>query len=70
MVNYQFEEVQHFKVAIHDYNTTFNMDDLENHELYGEAEFKLADVITAGKVLTIPLVKHEGSKYVIIPHTQ
>jgi len=33
------------------------MDDLLKHDFLGEAEFKLSNVVTAGKVLTKQLVK-------------
>ena len=61
-MNYQSEEVQLFKVAIHEYDDYWKMDDLEKHKLVGEAQFKLADVITAETVLTRQLMKLGGSK--------
>ena len=61
MVNHHVEEVQHFKVAIHEYNERFEMDDLEKHRLLGEAQFKLVDVVTVETVLTRQLMKLGGS---------
>jgi len=57
VVDYRFEEVQYFKIAVYDLDDKVNMDDLEKHDFLGEAEFKLSNVVTAGKVLTKQLVK-------------
>ena len=62
MVNYHNEEVQHFKVVIHEYDDHYIIDELEKHKLLGEAQFKLADVITAKTALTRQLMKLGGSK--------
>lgn len=55
MVDYHFEEVQTFRVAVYDADDQKHIDDLSKQEFIGEAEFKLADVVTAGKVLTTTL---------------
>lgn len=52
MVDYHFEEVQHFSVAVYDTDDKKHVDDLSRHDFIGEAQFKLSDVVTAGKVLT------------------
>lgn len=57
MVDYRFEEVQYFRIAVYDLDDKVKMDDLLKHDFLGEAEFKLSNVVTAGKVLTIPLMK-------------
>ena len=62
MVNYRPEEVQLFKVAIHKYDVSGNIDDLQKQKLVGEAQFRLVDVITAETSLTIQLMKCGGSK--------
>lgn len=63
MVDYRFEEVQHFKLVIYDLDDKVKLDDLEKHDFLGLAEFKLADVLTAGKYLTKKLMKYSGSKH-------
>ena len=63
MVDYRFEEVQHFKVVIYDVDDKAKVDDLEKHDFLGLAEFKLANVLTAGKHLTKKLMKYSGSKH-------
>jgi len=57
VVDYRFEEMQYFKIAVYDLDDKVNMDDLEMHNFLGEAEFKLSNVVTAGKVLTKQLIK-------------
>ena len=52
MVDYHFEEVQHFSVAVYDVDDKKHVDDLSRHDFIGEAQFRLSDVVTAGKVLT------------------
>ena len=52
IVDYHFEEVQHFKVSIYDVDDKRHLDDLTKHDFIGEAMFKLADIVTAGKSLT------------------
>ncbi|XP_065898751.1 copine-9-like [Dysidea avara] len=52
VLDYHFEEVQTFRVAVYDADDQRHLDDLSKQEFIGEAEFKLADVVTAGKVLT------------------
>ena len=49
MVDYRFEEVQNFKIVIYDVDDKANINDLEKHDFLGEADLKLADVLTAGK---------------------
>lgn len=58
VVDYRFEEVQYFKVTIYDVDDKSSLDNLEKHDFLGEAEFKLADVVTAGKMLTKQLMKN------------
>ena len=48
--------MQHFKVAIYDVDDKQNLDDLTKHDFIGQAGFTLADVVTAGKSFTIPLI--------------
>ena len=55
--------MQHFKVAIYDLDDKVKLDDLEKQDFLGLAEFKLADVLTAGKCLTKKLMKYSGSKH-------
>ena len=66
MVDYRFEEVQNFKIVIYDIDDKANIDDLEKHDFLGEADLKLADVLTAGKVLTKQLMKYSSSKHTLI----
>ena len=64
MVDYHFEEVQSFRVVVYDADDQKHLDDLQKQEFIGEAEFKLADVVTAGKVLTKKLASSsENSLY-------
>ena len=64
MVDYHFEEVQHFKVVVYDVDDKAKIDDLEKHDFLGEADLKLANVLTAGKALTKPLMKYSSGKYI------
>jgi len=57
VVDYRFEEIQYFRIAVYDLDDKVKMDDLLKHDFLGEAEFKLSDVVTAGKVLTRQLMK-------------
>ena len=52
MVDYHFEEVQHFSVEVYDVDDKKHIDDLSRHDFIGGAQFRLSDVVTAGKVLT------------------
>ena len=54
--------MQNFKVAIYDVDDKRNLDDLTKHDLIGQAGFTLADVVTAGKSLTQPLVPLSASE--------
>ena len=50
-------------MAVYDADDQRHLDDLSKQEFIGEAEFKLADVVTAGKVLTKTLAsssEYEG----------
>ena len=63
MVDYRFEEVQHFKVVIYDVDDKTQVNNLEKQDFLGVAEFKLANVVTAGKCLTKKLMKYSGGKH-------
>lgn len=65
MVDYRFEEVQNFRIVIYDVDDKADINNLEKHDFLGEADLKLADVLTAGKVLTKQLMKYSSSKYLI-----
>ena len=60
-LDYHFEEVQHLRVAVYDVDDKKHIDDLSKHDFIGEAKFTLADVVTAGQVLTKQLTS--ASKY-------
>lgn len=52
IVEYYFEKIQPYRVALYDIDDKNKIDDLSKHDFIGEAEFILADVVTAGKVFT------------------
>jgi len=52
VVDYHFEEVQKFRVEVYDVDDKRHLDDLSKHDFIGEAQFTLADVVTAGKTFT------------------
>lgn len=58
VMDYYFEEVQMLKFVVYDVDSERHIDDLSRHDLIGEAEFTLADVISAGQVLAKALHKH------------
>ena len=57
-MDYFFEEVQLLKFVVYDVDSERHIEDLSRHDLLGEAEFTLADVISAGQVLTKNLTKN------------
>ena len=50
-MDYFFEEVQQLKITVYDVDSVTHIDDFSRHDLIGEAEFTLADVISAGQEL-------------------
>jgi len=57
LVEYHFEEQQHFKLILYDIDGNFQLDELYRQDCMGEAEFCLADLLTGGSCLTLSLVK-------------
>ena len=58
IVEYHFEEIQLYCVKLYDIDDKNNIDDQSKQDFIGQAEFTLADVVTAGKAfskeLTLP----------------
>ena len=51
-MDYYFEEVQALKVVVYDVDSELRIEDLSRHDLLGEVEVTLADIISAGQTLT------------------
>ncbi len=59
LLDYRFEEVQQFKFSVYDVDDRKHIDDVSKHDVIGEAECTLADIVTAGKEYSRSL-RHEG----------
>ena len=57
LVEYHFEEQQYFKLILYDIDDDYHIDELYKQEYMGEAEFCLAELITCGSSLELPLRK-------------
>ena len=62
LLDYCFEEVQHFKFIVYDVDDRKHIDDVRRHDLIGETECTLADIVTAGKQYTRNL-RNKGSSF-------
>lgn len=51
-MDYYFEEVQTLKVVVYDVDSELRIEDLSRHDLLGEVEVTLADIISAGQTLS------------------
>jgi hypothetical protein len=58
-LEYRFEEQQHIKVAVFDIDGQSH--DLTKHDLIGETEFTLAELVTAGQTI-VKTLKRPGSQ--------
>lgn len=52
LMDYYFEEVQSLKVVVYDVDSELRIEDLSRHDLLGEVEVTLADIISAGQTLS------------------
>lgn len=57
MVEYHFEEQQYFKLILYDIDDDYHVDELYKQEYMGETEFCLAELLTSGSSLELPLMK-------------
>jgi len=57
-VPYNFEEVQLYRASVYDAESDKHTDDIEKHDFIGEAEFTIANVVTAGKSFRKELFSH------------
>ncbi len=62
LLDYCFEEVQFFKFIVYDVDDRKHVDDARRHDLIGETECTLADIVTAGKQYTRNL-RNKGSSF-------
>lgn len=67
-MDYLFQELQQFKVDVYDADDKKHLDDLSKQDYIGSARFLLAEVVTAGQVLSKSLRKSKGIKLHIICH--
>lgn len=58
-MNYRFEEVQTLKFVVYDVDDRNHVDDLNRHDLIGQMQCTLADVVTAGQQYSRTL-RHQG----------
>ena len=49
LLEYRFEEIQALKFVVLDVDDTKHIDDVGRHDLIGEIECSLADIVTAGQ---------------------
>ncbi|XP_065898772.1 copine-9-like [Dysidea avara] len=60
VVPYNFEEVQLYRASVYDVDVSDkNIDNINKHDFIGEAEFTIADVVTAGKSFSKELISHK-----------
>jgi hypothetical protein len=59
-LEYRFEEQQHIKVAVFDIDGQSH--DLTKHDLIGETEFTLAELVTAGQTI-VKTLKRPGTQF-------
>ncbi len=48
-MNYQFEEIQKLKFVVYDIDDKKHLEDTSKHDLIGQLECTLADIVTAGQ---------------------
>ena len=49
LVNYYFEEIQKMKFVVYDVDDHKRVEEIQRHDLIGEMECTLADIVTAGQ---------------------
>lgn len=49
LLDYFFEEVQHLKFSVLDIDDPKRIDDIKRHDMIGELECTLANIVTAGQ---------------------
>ena len=49
LLEYRFEEIQALKFSVIDVDDKKHIDDISKHDLIGEMECTLADIVTAGQ---------------------
>ena len=49
LMQYQFEEIQKLKFVVYDIDNKKHIDDVSKHDLIGQVECTLADIVTAGQ---------------------
>ena len=49
LLEYRFEEIQALKFSVIDVDDKKHIDDISRHDLIGEMECTLADIVTAGQ---------------------
>ena len=59
MIDYHFEEVQQLKFTVYDVDYHKRVDDVSKHDVIGEIECCLADIVTVGQQYTRNL-RHKG----------
>ena len=52
VMDYYFEEVQYVKVVVYDVDSEKHIGDFSRHDLLGEMEVTLAEIISAGQTLS------------------
>ena len=62
VVEYYFQQIQQFKVDVYDADDKKHIDDLSKQDYIGSAKFTLAEVVTAGQMLSRPLKNKGKSK--------
>ena len=66
MVPYNFEEVQLYRASVYDVDVSDkNIDNINKHDFIGEAEFTIADVVTAGKSFSKELISHSKCSFLV-----
>ena len=69
LVDYFFEEIQHLKFITYDIDDPKHVDDIKRHDLIGEVECTLADIVTAGQQYKRTLRK-QGQPHLMYLRTQ
>ncbi len=49
LMHFQFEEIQKLKFVVYDIDSKKHLDDVSKHDLIGQLECTLADIVTAGQ---------------------
>lgn len=66
LVDYRFEEIQNIKFVVYDIDDKKKVDDVKRHDLIGQIECSMADVVTAGQEYTRTL-RMPGSSELHVP---